>query len=51
MSELITIERDGKTYCGEFSVTSGILTVTAMYGSKQGRSESRNPKGLAVVVN
>lgn len=50
MSELVTIERDGKKYCGEFSLTGSILTVTAMYGSKQAHSESKSPKGLAIIL-
>jgi hypothetical protein len=49
-SGIVEFEKDGKIYKGEFNLTKGILTVTALKGSKQTHSSSKTPEVLAKAI-
>ncbi len=50
MTKLISIQRDGKTYVGEYSIMKEILTVTAMFGSKRTQAGTREPRSVALDI-
>ncbi|HHF0489117.1 TPA: hypothetical protein ACPHTX_004528 [Vibrio antiquarius] len=48
--QIISVVKDGKTYVAQYSVSNGILVVTAMFGSKKTHAGTSDPKSVAIDI-